>query len=145
MTITDSVIKIAEWLNEGVCGKFKFKKPPEEGSPVNDKYKYEEIHPHAFPLFMPAMDKLPPNIASNTPAVIVQIVEGEDDTGQGKRDITINLAISCWNPGMHGKDIYYPCIPEAPEKYKSTYDGWMSGTLQTRFSGNWSRLLILRE
>lgn len=125
MTIVDSVIKIADWMNDGVCKKFKFKKPPEEGIPVNDKYKYEEIHPHAFPVFMPAMDKLPPNIQSNVPSVVVQIVEGEDDAEQGKRDIKINLAISCWNPGIHSKDIYYPCVLDAPEKYKSAYDGWM--------------------
>ena len=125
MTITDSLIKIADWLNNGICKEFKFKKPADEGDPMNDKYKYEEVNPHAFPVFMPAMDKLPPNVKSNTPSIIVQIVGGEDDTRQNKRDITINLAISCWNPGTHSKDIYYPCIPESPEKYKSTYDGWM--------------------
>lgn len=125
MTITDSVIKIADWMNEGVCKKFKFKKPPEEGSPMNDKYQYEEIHPYAFPVFMPATDKLPPNIKSNVPSVVVQIVSGEDNIVQGKRDITMNLAISCWNPGIHSKDIYYPCVPDVPGKYKSAYDGWM--------------------
>ncbi|MCM1388082.1 MAG: hypothetical protein NC231_12200 [Bacillus sp. (in: Bacteria)] len=125
MTVVDSVIKIADWLNEGVCQEFKFKKPPEGLSPLNDKYKYEEAHPYAFPVFMPAMDKLPPNVKTNMPSVIVQIVDGNDDIGKGKRDITINLAISCWNPGMHSKDIYYPRMPEEPEKYKSAYDGWM--------------------
>lgn len=125
MTITDSIIKIADWLNGGVCREFKFKKPAAEGSPVNDSYKYEEIHPQAFPLFMPAMDKLPPNIVSNTPSIIVQIADGTDDAGAGKREIMINLAISCWNPGIHSKDMYYSCIPEMPEKYRSAYDGWM--------------------
>lgn len=125
MTVTDSLIKIADWLNQGICQEFKFKKPPEEGAPMNDKYKYEEVHPYAFPVFMPAMDKLPPNVKTNTPSVIVQIVDGEDDSRQNKRNITVNLAISCWNPGIHSKDIYYPCIPKEPEKYKSAYDGWM--------------------
>ena len=123
MSVTDSVIKIAKWLNNGVCKKFKFKKPPEEGQPVNDEY--EEIHPYAFPIFMPARDKLPPGIECNMPSVIVQIMEGEDDIAQGKRELAVNLAISCWNPGTHSKDVYYPNAPDMPEKYRSTYDGWM--------------------
>lgn len=127
MTITDSLIWIADWMNGGVCKKFKFKVPPEEGAPANDKYEYREVNPYAFPVFMPATDKLPPNVETNAPSVIVQMVGGEDDTQKEKRDITINLAISCWNPGRHSKDVYYPkrMMPEVPERYKSTYDGWM--------------------
>ena len=127
MTVTDSLIKISEWLNEGVCKKFKFKAPPEEGNPIDDKYEYKEVHPHAFPLFVPARDKLPPNVETNMPAVAVQVVNGEDDVVNGQRDLTINLALACWNPGKHSKDIYYPHDkrPDEPEKYKSTYSGWM--------------------
>lgn len=127
MTVTDSLIKISSWLNEGVCTKFKFKVPPPEESPIDDRYEYKEVHPHAFPLFVPAKDKLPPEVETNMPSVIVQVVNGEDDTVNSHRDLTINLALSCWNPGRHSKDIYYPLDkrPEGPEKYKGTYSGWM--------------------
>lgn len=128
MTIVDTLIRIAEWLNGGVCKEFKFKLPPKDlGTAVDDRYEYELVNPHAFPVFMPTRDKLPPGIISNMPSVVVQIVEGQDDILKNTRDIKINLGISCWNPGLHSKDIFYPegTKPEQPEKYRSTYDGWM--------------------
>lgn len=127
MTVTDSVIKISDWLNNGICQSFKFKTPPAEGMPINDKWEYEEVHPHAFPLFLPAKDKLPPNVITNMPSVCVQIVDGSDDVIESTRDLVINLGISTWNPGVHSKDIYYPkgTKPDEPEKYHSGYDGWM--------------------
>ncbi|MCM1040427.1 MAG: hypothetical protein NC434_14005 [Ruminococcus sp.] len=127
MTVTDSLIKISEWLNEGVCKKYKFKMPPEADMPIDDRYEYKEVNPHAFPAFVPARDKLPPHVESNMPSVLVQIVNGEDDTAADTRSLTVLLSLSCWNPGRHGKDIYYPPDkrPETPEKYKSAYSGWM--------------------
>lgn len=127
MTIVESLTRIASWLNKGVCQDFKFKVPPAVDKPIDDKYEYQEVHPHAFPVFMPTKDKVPPGIINNMPSVIVQIVEGQDDISANTRDIKINLGISCWNPGIHSKDIYYPKAmrPEEPEKYKNTYDGWM--------------------
>lgn len=127
MTVTDSLIKISDWLNAGVCQKFKFKREPDEGTPINDRWNYEEVHPHAFPLFLPTKDKLPPDIVTNMPSICVQLIEGSDDVPNGKRDMEINLGISIWNPGVHSKDIYYPkgTKPEEAEKYHSGYDGWM--------------------
>ncbi len=127
MTITDSLIKISEWLNKEVCPMFKFKTPPNDGAPINDKWNYKEVHPYAFPFFVPAKDKLPPNVETNMPSVCVQLLDGSDDTTSSQRDLRINLGISTWNPGVHSKDIYYPegKRPEEPEKYKSGYDGWM--------------------
>ena len=127
MTITDSLIKISEWLNREVCSDFKFKKEPIQGKPFTETYEYEEVNPQAFPLMVPARDKLPPNVTVNMPSVCVQILDGSDTVTTGKRDININLGIATWNPGVHSKDIYYPkgAVPEKPEKYRSGYDGWM--------------------
>lgn len=128
MTIVDSLMKIADWLNENSCRKFKFKVPPDDQrEPINDKYAYEKIHPHAFPMYVPTKDKLPPQIRSNMPSVCVQFIQGADDTAGMRREMNINLGISCWNPGIHALDIYYPkdSKPSEPEKYKSRQDGWM--------------------
>lgn len=127
MTVTDSLIKISEWLNSEVCTLFKFKKEALPGKPITDGYEYEEVNPQAFPLMVPARDKLPPNVTVNMPSVCVQILDGSDDVVAGKRDININLGIATWNPGVHSKDIYYPkgMVPEEAEKYRSGYDGWM--------------------
>ena len=128
MTITDSLIQISEWLNREVCNAIMLKKPPNnDKTPINGKWNYEEVHPHAFPLFIPARDKLPPGISTNMPSICVQLVDGSDDITEHTRDLTINLGISTWNPGIHSKDIYYPkeTKPEEPEPYHSGYDGWM--------------------
>lgn len=127
MTITNSLIEIADWLDKGVCQNFKFKVPPEEGMPVDSRYQYKEACPHAFPVFVPTKDKLPPDVGTNSPSVVVQIAGGADDVETEKREMTVNLALSCWNPGRHSRDIFYPhnLRPEEPEKYKSSCDGWM--------------------
>lgn len=127
MTITDSLIKISDWLNREVCSCFMFKNEPPQGQPITDQYEYKEVNPQAFPFMVPARDKLPPNITVNMPSVCVQIVDGSDEVARGKRDININLGIATWNPGVHSKDIYYPkgTEPDEPEKYRSGYDGWM--------------------
>lgn len=127
MTITDTLIRISEWMDNGVCTRFKFKKEPEGKKPIDDNYEYEEVNPHAFPLFVPAKDKLPPNVTVNMPSICVQLVDGSDDTTKENRDLNINLGISCWNPGVHSLDIYYPkgTRPEKPEAFRTGYDGWM--------------------
>lgn len=128
MTIVDSLIQISNWLDERVCKDLKFKAPPKEiDMPINGKYKYQEVTPKAFPMFLPAKDKLPPGIISNIPSICVQLVQGEDDNINESRELNINLGFSCWNPGAHSKDVYYPkeTRPENPEPYKSTVDGWM--------------------
>ena len=123
MTVTDSIIKICDWLNEGVCKSFAFKKEPSQNRPIDAKYEYEEVHPHAFPLFIPAKDKLPPKVEVNMPSICVQILEGSDDVAKGKRDISIQLGVSTWNPGTHIQDVYGPVTDIKP--FRSGYDGWM--------------------
>lgn len=127
MTITDTLIRISEWLDNGVCTRFKFKKEPEGKKPIDDNYEYEEVNPHAFPLFVPAKDKLPPNVTVNMPSICVQLMDGSDDTTDKLRDLNINLGVSCWNPGVHSKDIYYPegTRPKEPDKFRTGYEGWM--------------------
>ena len=127
MTIVDSLIKISEWLNKEVCPSFLFKKEPAQGKPQDVSYLYEEVNPYAFPMFIPAKDKLPPNVKTNMPSICVQLLECSDDTNKGKRDFQIQLGVSTWNPGVHAKDIYYPKGADTPDtvEYHSGYDGWM--------------------
>lgn len=128
MTIVDSLIRISGWLDEHVCKDLKFKAPPRDTQkPINGKYEYQEVTPKAFPMFMPTNDRLPPGIISSIPSICVQIVTGEDNNIETSRELNLNLGFSCWNPGMHAKDIYYPegTRPDEPEAYRSTADGWM--------------------
>ena len=127
----------ADWLNEVVCPKYKFKVPPEgriqDGdkrqilAPMDDKYQYQEVNPYAFALFLPTKDKIPPPKHPNMPSVCVQLVSGSDDFLKGSRDMTINLACSCWNPGIHVQDIYFPKgrQPKEMPHFEPAYTGWM--------------------
>lgn len=126
MAVTDSIIKIAEWLNKNVCPNYKFKVPPEDKI-MDDGYEYKEVNPYAFAMFLPTKDKIPPPKRPNMPSMCVQLVSGSDDLTKGNRDMTINIACSCWNPGIHVKDIYFPKdkIPDKMPHFEPSYTGWM--------------------
>ena len=140
MAITDSMIRIAEWLNETVCPKYKFKIPPDDKasghagkqilSPMDDGYPYKEVNPYAFAMFLPTKDKIPPPQRTNMPSLCVQLVSGSDDLVKGSRDMTINIACSCWNPGIHVRDIYFPegRRPEDMPHFMPLYTGWMDAS-----------------
>ena len=137
MAITDSMIKIADWLNNAVCPNYKFKVPPEGRvqdnnrkqilAPMDDGYQYQEVNPYAFVMFLPTKDKIPPPGHPNMPSVCVQLVSGSDDLLKGSREMTVNLACSCWNPGIHAQDIYFPkgSRPERTPHFEPSYTGWM--------------------
>ncbi len=137
MAITDSMIKIADWLNNAVCPNYKFKVPPEGRvqdnnrkqilAPMDDGYQYQEVNPYAFVMFLPTKDKIPPPGHPNMPSVCVQLVSGSDDLLKGSREMTVNLACSCWNPGIHAQDIYFPkgSRPERTPHFEPSYMGWM--------------------
>lgn len=128
MTVVDSLMRISKWMDEHVCKDLKFKAPPMDmQKPINGKYEYQEVTPKAFPMFLPTSDRLPPGINSNMPSICVQLVTGKDNNIDTSRELNINLGFSCWNPGLHSKDIYYPegTRPEEAEAYRSTADGWM--------------------
>ena len=79
MAITDSMIKIADWLNKEVCPEYRFKVPPEGRiqdsdrkqvlAPMDDGYQYQEVSPYAFAMFLPTKDKIPPPKHPNMPSV----------------------------------------------------------------------------
>lgn len=120
MSIVDTVAKIAEWLNAGPCQKIKLKAPAPEGKAMDENYEYTLVHPTAFPLYVPARDRLPPSVKTEMPSIAVMIEDGEDKLVRD-RYINIVLAFSCWNPGNHDKDIYYGGSSENLEAWKKAY------------------------
>lgn len=107
MSIVNTVTKLTEWLNDNVCKDVQLKKPTADKQAMDDSYLYELVTPVAFPLFVPAKDRLPPNVVTDMPSVCVQILDGETDILEHKNDININLGFSVWNPGIHEKDIFF--------------------------------------
>lgn len=67
MTLVESIDKVVEWLNANVCSQISLKLPDDY---KNDKeYTVEFVKPTAFPLYIPAKDRLPPSVPAPIPSV----------------------------------------------------------------------------
>jgi len=126
MTITGIVDNIVDWLNEHVCPEVLMRLPSEDGKATNKNYNYTMVHPHAFPLYLPTRDKLPPKVKANVPSVTVQLEYGNDDPQN--REVSITLNFSGWAPGTYEDDWiipedYEPAEGEIPQ-FRPDYEGW---------------------
>lgn len=124
MTIVTTIDSICDWLNTKVCPDIVLKKPPKDGSATNAKYEYELVHPHAFPLYLPTKDKLPPAVETKLPSICVQLEYGNDTTDN--REMSISLGFGAWNPGIHPDDWIMPDGTEAEnaDVLSNEAEGW---------------------
>lgn len=124
MTIVTTIDSICDWLNTKVCPNIELKKPPKDGSATNAKYEYELVHPHAFPLYLPTKDKLPPAVETKLPSICVQLEYGNDTTDN--REMSISLGFGAWNPGIHPDDWIIPDGTEAEnaDVLSNEAEGW---------------------
>ena len=124
MTIVRTIDQIVDWLEQNVCPNVELKEPPKDGTPTNAKYDYTLVHPHAFPLYMPPKDKLPPNVKTAFPSICVQLDYGSDTTDN--REMNISLGFGAWNPGVHPDDWLIPgdTVIEKAETLSDAASGW---------------------
>lgn len=115
MTTKQIIEDITLWVDESICKKIKLKLP--DDSRNDGYYELQEVNPAAFPLFVPAKDRMPPNIQAPVPSIAVQLLEGKDSLKKGERRIRIRLCLSTWNPGIH------PGEKMHPYKKKSAFGG----------------------
>lgn len=137
MSIVKNLDDIVEWCKVSICEKVNLKLPDDD---VNDAgYEPKYVNPAAFVLYVPAKDRLPPNVAAPIPSLCVQLMEGKDELIGRSRRLSVRLCLSAWNPGEHGGDIFIPHedasqvggfyyrrwdTPEAAEHYKRSAEGW---------------------
>lgn len=132
MTTREIIEGITKWTEENICSKLTFKVPDDD---VNDgRYTARRVAPAAFPLFIPAKDRLPPNVEAPIPSIAVELMSGSDS--EGLRKMKIRLCLSVWSPGTHPGETFYPKDDErAPlgisyhtngegESYQRNGDGW---------------------
>lgn len=134
MTNTSLLDNLTAWVKEEICSKIRLKVP-------NDKTITSEVelaNPAAFALFVPAKDRLPPNVAAPIPSICVQLMEGEDKMIDNKRYLQIRLCLACWSPGTQSGEIFTPHKDEsapfgvsftpgaegAGNGYQRNLDGW---------------------
>ena len=99
MTIVGIVDNIVEWLNESVCQEVSMRMPSEDGKATNKNYEYTLVKPHAFPMYLPTRDKLPPRVKASVPSVTVQIEYVDDNPENREASIVLNFA--GWAPGTY--------------------------------------------
>lgn len=135
MTTKQIIENITQWVEENICNKITLKVPDDD---VNDnRYELQMETPAAFPLFVPAKDRMPPNVRAPIPSVAVQLLEGKDNLKKGERRLRIRLCLSTWNPGIHPGEELHPVKDESvlggytyerrdksEEKYERNSDGW---------------------
>ena len=118
MDLTSALLQITDWLEKNVCTEIELKVPPEIDAPDDDEYDYKTAHPTAFPLFVPASDKLPPGLRSAVPCICVQLMKGVDTPAN--RELTLALGFATWNPGPHRMDWINGAKP-----FQADMSGWM--------------------
>ena len=129
MTVVEIIDTITEWARREICTKIKLKCPPEDTEANAKGYNYKLMHPACFSLFVPTKDKLPPAVLSPIPSICVRVIEGEDSMNAQKGSLTIELCLSTWDTGIHGKDILEPVgdnrfkISDI-ERYQKDGGGW---------------------
>lgn len=135
MTLVESIDKLVAWFNENVCGQIRLKLPDDYKNDTS--YDVEFVNPAAFPLYVPGKDRLPPTVRAPIPSICVQLMEGNDDLLEKRRQMQIRLCLACWNPGEHGGEVAHPkpdpaalggysyyTTKEAEQTYTRNMDGW---------------------
>lgn len=116
MTIVQCIENLTDWINENVCPKILLKRPSDERQ--DTLYRYEEVNPTAYSMFLPGTDKLPEGTTSQFPSILVQFVEGTHTRPKFEDRYNIQLSFIAWNPGTH------PDENGMTEKYRRGSDGW---------------------
>lgn len=124
MSVVNTLDKITIWAQKNICDKIQFKVPPEDNAEaVDGGYEYQLVTPSAFPLFVPAKDKLPPNVISPFPSLCVRILEGSESLQGDGGSMSVQMAFSTWDVGLHGNDIFIRNEDGSYTRYGTTEDG----------------------
>ncbi len=132
MTITETLDRLRDWFDSNVSQKLMLKAPTDGTIDGNA----ELVHPATFALFVPAKDRIPPNVAAPIPSLCVQMMEGEDKVFDHSRKLNIRVCLSAWNPGEQTGAEFYPHVSTGDlfnkkytlgnenAKYTRSLDGW---------------------
>lgn len=133
-TVVHMIDTITEWARNNICGCTKLKQPPADlEAPTAEGYEYTLVTPAAFPMYVPTSEKLPPNIHAPFPSLCVRVTGGEDSMADSNRTVDVQICLSTWDTGEHGKDRFLSnekggsvrwSGAEADAYFKRQGDGW---------------------
>lgn len=134
MTTQKIIEGITAFVRDNICSRITLKLPDDARN--DGRYNIKMVTPAAFPLFVPAKDRMPPNVEAPIPSIAVQLLEGSDSLSDGRRKLKLRLCLSTWNPGKHPGETMFPTRdtsalggyhyntdPES-ETYSRNIDGW---------------------
>lgn len=104
MTTKDIIEGVTLWVNDAICSKIMLKLPDDSAN--DGRYSVQMVNPAAFPLFVPAKDRIPPNIKAPIPSIAVQLLEGSDHLAAGERRLRLRFAL---RPGIPARIREKPC------------------------------------
>ncbi len=132
MNLTETIDSLREWVDTNICQKTTLKVP--DDNTINGSAQL--VHPAAFALYVPARDRIPPNVAAPIPSICIQVMEGEDSLLEKKTKLKIRLCLAVWNPGDQSGADFYPTEDESSligykyakgddnPTYTRNLDGW---------------------
>lgn len=133
MTIVKTLDDLAQWCRDNICPKVSLKLPNDEDTRAATQY----VTPQAFVLYMPAKDRLPPNVPAPIPSICVQLVEGTDQLVGRRRRFKVRFCLSCWNPGQKEADKLRPREDAEAMFGLSYYLSNQAGTAFNRSGEGW--------
>ena len=106
MTLTTIIDNFVKWAQASICDGLKLKLPDDERNDA--AFPGGTVTPTAFPMYVPAKDRLPPNVEAPIPSLCVQLKEGKDELVAGKRKVKLRISLATWSPGEHGTEFVVP-------------------------------------
>lgn len=108
MSVVNVIDTLAQWVEESISPNILLKLAPPPEADEAGNYDYQLVHPAVFPMYVPTQEKLPPGVHSEVPSICVRFVKGADSVTERSGTMDVQLCLSAWNPGLHGRDILIP-------------------------------------
>ena len=142
MTTKEIIEGMTAWADEHICSKIQLKLPDDASN--DSRYTLKYVKPAAFPLFVPAKDRIPPSVEAPIPSIAVQMMEGSDLLTKGERTMRLRLCLSTWNPGHHPGENFVP-VQDNEELFNIRYEKESESKPYFRHSDGWKDLYNFQD
>ena len=102
MLLTEQIETVTKWIDQKVCKNLEMLLPG--GEDRKEPYQYHRDNPACFSVFVPAKDKLPPDVSGPIPSFCVQPNGGEL---QGdKQTLGFRISAAAWSKGLYKDGVW---------------------------------------
>lgn len=108
MSVVHIIDTLTDWARDHICNEIQLKVPPENDDPMDSEYEYQLANPTAFPMYIPAGDKLPKGVLHDHPSLCVRFMSAQDDMSAREGGMDVQIVFCVWDPGQHSEDVFQP-------------------------------------